>query len=179
LNVPKESTKEEKALKRSAVAPLKTELADSVDKKEQKRKPGWEETKLILDMIALHEGITFLDFPKLLGNVRPVFLASKATVEDWLLCYTRMREDTFWGGLSPSQVVLHLKEHLPVYLKLKAEGKLDEFLRSGNKRCSKPGQSPGAKSRFEGWQKLARGEEKTAGDIPECQRENEGNARLG
>jgi len=95
-----------------------------------KVKVGYWETNTFLDLVALKEGVQLINYGMLLGRIRPVFEKTKASVTDMCDCYNRMKQEPYWGKVAPADVVVGICKWFPTYLKLKAEGKLGEFLKS-------------------------------------------------
>jgi len=126
------------------------EKEDIVASQAKTTKPFYQEAKVFLDTVASRENVKLLNFAKLIKQTRSIFVATKAPVEDLLDCYTRMRADTFWHKLTPPTVILKIGDQFPTYLKLKQEGKLEEFLKpetreQAARQFSKPGGSAGGK----------------------------------
>lgn len=106
------------------------QLKGAKSKGKDKGREGYWEANAFLDLAALLEGVPLVNFSQLLGLIRPLFVSTRASVEETGDCYTRMRADKFWATLSPSDVIAGLRKWLPTYIKLKQEGKLNEFLTS-------------------------------------------------
>jgi len=114
-----------------------------VSKKEKGKLPFYDESKAFLDLVADFEQVKLIDFAKLIGRVRTLFVSTESDAPTLLECYKALRVDSFWAGKPPPVLICKLPDYFPTFLKQKGEGKENGFGKVGRPaRASERGAKP-------------------------------------
>lgn len=91
-------------------------------------KPRHADAVEALVAIEREAGVKLVDRPKLIHALRRTLVAyPEATPESLADCQRRLTMDEFWGRKPPATLVMRIPDEFPLYWRLKAEGRVQQF----------------------------------------------------